>query len=72
MIGKRMIYMDADHSGLNKFSGQEDRNFKLLLPEIQRMVKYSPSAVADRHRTKGRLLHRWSFRAQQCRLIAWV
>lgn len=45
--------MEADHSGLNNFSGLSDSNFKLLLPELQRMVKESRSVVADRYRSKS-------------------
>jgi hypothetical protein len=49
-----MISLDTDHSGLNKFSGKDDENFKLVLPEILRMVKDGPSIVAERHRAKGK------------------
>ncbi|KAM3088918.1 hypothetical protein ACMFMG_000539 [Clarireedia jacksonii] len=52
LLGKRMIFLNADHSGLNKFSGEDDENFTLLLPEIQRIVRDGPSIVADRHRSK--------------------
>ncbi|KAF2625473.1 hypothetical protein BU25DRAFT_473452 [Macroventuria anomochaeta] len=52
LVGQKMIYMDADHSGLNKFSGVDDRNFMLLLPELRRMIKDSGSVVADRYRSK--------------------
>jgi hypothetical protein len=45
--------MNTDHSGLNKFSGNDDENFALLLPEIRRMVKNGPLAVADRYRKTG-------------------
>jgi hypothetical protein len=48
-----MIFLDADHSGLNKFSGEDDENFKLVLPEIRRIVKDSALTVASRHRAKG-------------------
>jgi hypothetical protein len=48
------MYMDADHSGLNKFSGCDDSNFMLLLPELRRMVEKSRSVVADRYRSNGR------------------
>jgi len=51
--GKRMIFLDTDHSGLNKFSGRHDKNFALLLPEIHRMIKSGPSIVIDRHNRKG-------------------
>jgi hypothetical protein len=48
-----MLFLDTDHSGLNKFSGKDDENFALVLPEIRRMVTDGPSTVADRHRAKG-------------------
>lgn len=46
-----MMYLDTDHSGLNKFHGADDGNYLLLLPEIQRMVKGAPSAMASRQST---------------------
>ncbi|KAI0513154.1 hypothetical protein F5B22DRAFT_657326 [Xylaria bambusicola] len=49
--GKRGIYMNTDHSGLNKFSGDHDENYKLLLPEIQRMVNNAPSVLASLQRS---------------------
>ncbi|KAH6694361.1 P-loop containing nucleoside triphosphate hydrolase protein [Leptodontidium sp. MPI-SDFR-AT-0119] len=51
LLGKRMMFLDADHSGLNKFGGEDDDNFKLVLPEIRRMVKDGPSIVAERYHT---------------------
>lgn len=53
-LGKRMIPLDTDHSGLNKFSGEDDENFRLVLPEIQRMVKSGGSIVTERHRANGK------------------
>jgi hypothetical protein len=52
-LGKRMIPLDTDHSGLNKFSGKDDENFELVLPEIRRMVEDGPSIVAERHRANS-------------------
>ena len=49
-----MIPLDTDHSGLNKFSGKDDENFKLVLPEIRRMVENGPSIVTERHRARGK------------------
>jgi hypothetical protein len=49
-LGKRMIPLDTDHSGLNKFSGEDDKNFRLVLPEIRRMVEGGGSIVTERHR----------------------
>jgi hypothetical protein len=46
--------LNTDHSGLNKFSGNDDENFKLVLPEIRRMVEDGPSIVAKRDRAKGK------------------
>jgi len=52
LLGKRRIFLNTDHSGLNKFSGGDDENFALVLPEIRRMVEGGASIVADRHRAK--------------------
>jgi hypothetical protein len=62
LVGQKLMYMDADHSGLNKYSGRDDSNFALLLPELRRMVENSGSVVADRYRSKGK--------QQLCRRIA--
>lgn len=48
-----MIFLNTNHSGLNKYSGFEDENFVLLLPEILRMVEDGRSVVIDRFRRKG-------------------
>ncbi|EON65753.1 hypothetical protein W97_04992 [Coniosporium apollinis CBS 100218] len=53
LLGKRMMFLNTDHSGLNKFSGMDDENFALLLPEIRRMVEGGNSVVIDRHRRQG-------------------
>ncbi|KAF1951354.1 hypothetical protein CC80DRAFT_210229 [Byssothecium circinans] len=52
LVGQKMMYMDTDHSGLNKFSGADDRNFMLLLPELRSMVENSRSVVEERYRSK--------------------
>ena len=49
-----MIFLDADHSGLHKFSGEDDKNFRLVLPEIRRIVEGGGSIVTDRHRGNGK------------------
>jgi hypothetical protein len=49
-----MIPLDTDHSGLNKFSGEDDENFKRVLPEIRRMVEGGSSIVTERHRANGK------------------
>ncbi len=49
-----MMFLDTDHSGLNKFSGKDDENFVLVLPEIQRILQDGPLVVADRHRARGK------------------
>jgi hypothetical protein len=51
--GKRMMFLNTDHSGLNKFSGEDDSNYALLLPEIERIVREGLPVILDRHRTKG-------------------
>ena len=48
--GKRAIYLNTDHSGLNKFRGLEDENFVLVCPEIQRLVRTAPQRIAERNR----------------------
>jgi hypothetical protein len=53
LLGKRKIFLNTDHSGLNKFSGVDDENFALVLPEIRRIFEAGPSIVAERHRAKG-------------------
>ncbi|TVY71302.1 Protein SERAC1, partial [Lachnellula suecica] len=53
--GKRRIFLNADHSGLNKFSGEHDENFALVLPEIRRIVIHGPSIVAERFRAKDNI-----------------
>lgn len=50
-----MIPLDTDHSGLNKFSGEDNVNFKRVLPEIRRMVEGGGSIVTERYRANGRL-----------------
>lgn len=43
-----MMFMNADHSGLNKFHGKDDPNFGLLLLELRRMVEMGPSIIKGR------------------------
>ena len=40
-VGKDMIYLTEGHSGLNKFSGVDDPNFKLVRDVVVGMVKAS-------------------------------
>ena len=47
------MFLDTDHSGLNKFDGANDENFALLLPEIRRMVKDAPLQVTNRLHRNG-------------------
>ena len=37
-----MMYLDTDHSGLNKFSGKDDPNFKIVGSVIETMVREAP------------------------------
>lgn len=53
LLGKRMMFLNTDHSGLNKFSGEDDENFALVLPEIRRMVEGGFLIVADRYGANG-------------------
>lgn len=48
-----MMFLETDHSGLNKFSGEDDSNYVLLRPEIERIVREGPSIVLERYRGKG-------------------
>ena len=43
--GKDMMYLLTDHSGLNKFSGHDDPNFKLVCPVIVGMAKNASETV---------------------------
>jgi hypothetical protein len=73
LVSQKLMYMDADHSGLNKFSGCDDKNFVLLLPELRRMVENSGSVVADRYRSKGKQqLCGRSTSFDQHQLTAWL
>ena len=51
------MFLDTDHSGLNKFSGRNDENFLLMWPEIDRMVKAAPQPIEKRYACTI-LLHR--------------
>lgn len=57
--GKRMMFLNTDHSGLNKFSGEDDSNYALLLPEIERIVREGPLVILDRQRGKGTTTRRF-------------
>lgn len=49
-----MIPLDTNHSGLDKFSGEDDKNFRLVLREIRGMVEGGGSIVTERHRGNGK------------------
>lgn len=49
-----MIYLNTDHSGMNKFSGADDGNLALILPELHQMVEDGASIVANRHCAQDR------------------
>ena len=49
-VGREMMYLSANHSGLNKFSGVEDPNFKLVRDVIAAMVdKASERGDTNQH-----------------------
>jgi hypothetical protein len=50
-----MIPLDTDHSGLNKFSGEDDVNFERVLPEMRRMIDRGGLIVTKRYRANSRL-----------------
>ena len=41
LTGKRRMFLETDHSGLNKFWGEQDDNFQLFLPEVRTIVSYA-------------------------------
>ena len=45
-LGKRMMYLDANHSQLNKYSSLDDENFKDVASEINRMLEQWPTTAA--------------------------
>lgn len=57
VVEKRMIYLNTDHSGLNKFRHEDDENFQLLLRELMEIAK---DAVSRHH--EGTVL----FHIQEC------
>ncbi len=52
-----MMYLDTDHSGLNKFSGVDDPNFKLVRSVIERMVQTSSPRLCEFFREASRNAH---------------
>ncbi|MCJ1466426.1 hypothetical protein MMC07_005045 [Pseudocyphellaria aurata] len=46
---RRMIYLNTDHSGLNKFYSLADENFCLVRPEIERMVQTAVPKIKARY-----------------------
>lgn len=46
------MFLDTDHSGLNKF-GRQDENFELILKEIIRMAQDGPTIVANKYLANG-------------------
>jgi hypothetical protein len=47
LIGKRRMYLDTGHSGLNKFRGEDDENFQLFIPTLKEIVDH---AIAHHHK----------------------
>ena len=54
--GKDMMYLIADHSDLNKFSGHDDPNFKLVYPVIVEMAKNASQTARQNY--EGRRSYR--------------
>jgi len=54
--GKDMMYLLTDHSGLNKFSGHEDPNFKSVYLVIVEMAKNASQTVRQNY--EGRRSYR--------------
>ena len=38
ILGQKRLYLDADHSKLNKFWGEKDENYQIFLPELKAIV----------------------------------
>ena len=55
------MYLNTDHSGLNKFRGRADENFLLVWPEIDRMVKNAPQRIEERYACRLQLLYTLNF-----------
>ena len=67
--GKRAMYLNTDHSGLNKFHGPDDENFLLVRPEIDRMIKNAPQRIEERYICKFQLLYALNFLLFRASLI---
>lgn len=63
------MYLNTDHSGLNKFRGPDDENFLLVWPEIDRMVKKAPQKVKERYTCRVQLLYTLYFSLFRASLI---
>jgi hypothetical protein len=59
LLGKGIVYLDTDHSGLNKFTGHDDENFRHVSMGIQAIAKEASETVRRRFEGK-KLLHAWS------------
>ena len=67
--GKRAIYLNTHHSGLNKFRGLNDENFLLVWPEIDRMVKNAPQRIKEHYTCRVQLLYTLDFLLFRASLI---
>jgi hypothetical protein len=50
LAGKDILYLDTDHSGLNKFSGFDDENFKLVSLGLKALSKDASIIVEQRNK----------------------
>ena len=55
------MYLNTDHSGLNKFRGPDDENFLLVWPEIDRMVQNAPQRIEESYTCRVQLLYTLNF-----------
>ncbi len=44
------MYLNTDHSGLNKYLSPSDENFLLVQAEISRMAQAAPQVLEERYR----------------------
>ena len=49
-----MIYLLTDHSGLNKFWGHDDPNFKIVCAVVEGMAKDAPRIVEQNYHGRDR------------------
>ena len=57
MIGKGKLYLHTDHSGLNKFTGEDDENYQVFIKEMEMIVNSAWSSSQTGMLPKARYKH---------------